>query len=747
MNEIKNRKEFIENFGFKVVPCGKDKKPYGKWDDATINPNIDTDCYACFAGGTQYKDGVFVVIDLDNHKAGVETGRDFWNRYFLNDETFLVRTPSGGEHLYFLATEEQVAELKNIKPTGTRIAEQVEMFWNGKHLNNAPFSKTDNGEYVIEKNLEFAPLPDRVIELFRQYNKPKNHPVSSLEKQGSIDEMERRVILNELVRLAEDGEFNDYDTWVGLMLAMRNSGFITDDAEQVSWGDEPSIKKIDSIWREPQNSNDNKIKLGSIIYRWVPRFTDKEWLFEKLEEVVISSCLNQFSFLHKIKLGTTTGILDLSGANKALVRDYKNTLACYQSKEYRTQYPKFERRTHKISWKEINGFDVWWKEAEALEGLKTSPYKPMGEIEENGYRYFNDWEDAPTKSGEGTPELFYDHLLNNVCDGNEITFNYLKHWIWDLIATPQHKNNIAVAITGKQGCGKSSVFKALGICFHSKYTATIDNTEQLIGKFDADWKSCALVAVEEACFAGDRKSGVWGKMKSLITDSETSIEKKNFDRYKKDSMLHFIITGNDVHIVPKEKGDRRYLVLECNDNKLKDVDFFKQLFYEMENGGAKKLIEEAQRHAEEARCFPFHNIPITTIGVENQRESADFVLQWLIDQIENYAESDDSIFKHLSNGEVAFWTKDVVAGMKENGNINKFEIVNLGRKLPSYFGMPSKQLKIDGKNHNGFRFSGFDEMKERISNNYFNGQNPFKENTIQGEEVKTELGEMLSSLK
>ncbi len=747
MEEIKDRKEFIKHFGFKVVPCGRDKKPYGKWDEATVNPNIETDCFACFAGGTHYQNGVIVVIDLDNHGGEKERGRVFWTKHLLDDVTFTVRTPSAGEHLYFLATEEQIALLKEIAPTGTRIAEQVEIFWNGKHLNNGAFSKTDVGEYRIEKCLDVAPLPQKVIDLFRKYNENKRKKVLYPTNKSTIDELEQKVILKELMNLADEGEFSDYDTWIELMLALRNSGFSIDDAIQISWDDEPTKRKIESIWGEPRNINDNEIKFGSLIYRWVPKFTDKEWLVGKIEEVVIEDNLQRFDFLKKVKFGASTGILDLSGANKVLPKDYKNTLACYQSKEYRTKYPNYKTGNKTITWKEMNGFDVWWKEAEALEGLKTFPYKPMGEIEENDYRYFNDWEEANTKSGEGTPELFYDHLLNNVCNGDENLFNYMKHWIWDLIANPQHKNNIAIAITGKQGCGKSTVFKVLELCFNPKYTSSIDNSQQLTDKFDANWKSSILVAVEEACFAGDRRSGVWGKMKSLITDDETSIERKNFDRFKVQSMLHFIITGNDTHIVPKEKGDRRYLVLECNDNRLQDVEYFSRLFDEMENGGANKLIEEAISHAEEAKNFPFLNIPITSIGVQNQRESADFVLQWLMEQIENYAEGDNKIFTLLKDDEIAIKTRDVAEGMKEDGYNKTFNSINIGKKLRSYFGMEPKQIKIDGKNHNGFRFSGFEMMKQKIRDNYFNGENPFSINTIMEEEVETPIEELLSDIE
>ena len=85
--------------------------------------------------------------------------------------------------------------------------------------------------------------------------------------------------------------------------------------------------------------------------------------------------------------------------------------------------------------------------------------------------------------------------------------------------------------------------------------------------------------------------------------------------------------------------------------------------------------------------------------------------------------------------------------MREDGNTNKFGSIALGRKLKEYFGIEPKQLKIDGKNHNGFRFSSFDEMKQRIRDNYFRGENPFSDKPIEAEEVETEIGEFLSLLE
>lgn len=748
MLKITTKKEFIDHFQFRVVRCSYDKKPYERWEDATINPNIETDCYACFAGGAPYKDGVIVVIDLDNHTGNDnENGKSFWDRWLLDRDTLTVSTPSGGEHLYFLATKEQIENLKEISPTGTRLADQVEIFWNGKHLNNGPFSKTIYGVYSLEKCMDLAPLPYKVVDLFQKYNERKIPLNKNQNRTLEISDLEAKLIVKELEGLAEEGEFEDYGTWTELMLAMRNAGFSVVDAQDVSWKDEKTEKKITQIWNE-SSKVENSIGLGSIIMRWVPDFADKKWRADKLEEMIIEETLKKFGFLKKIKLGATTGILDLSGANKMIVRDYKNTLACYQSKTHQVSYPQYYGQKKEIRWKDRNGFDVWWKEAEALEGLKTFPYKPMGEIEEGGYRYFNDWEEAEVKEGEGSPSIFYQHLLENICDADENTYNYLRFWIWDLIANPDHKNNIAVAITGKPGTGKSTVFKVLQMCFHPKYSATIDNTDQLMNRFDADWKNCILVAIEEACFAGDRKSGVWGKMKSLITDDEATIERKNHDRYKTNSMLHFIITGNNAHIVPKEKGDRRYLVLECNDKRLQDVDYFSKLFKEMENGGARKLIEDAHRHKDACRAFPFHKMPITTIGVQNVRESADFVLQWLMEQIETHTADDEGVFINLRGGDIALRTRDVAMRMREEGIMSKFDSITIGKKLRSYFGMEPRAIKIDGKNLNGYRFESIEEVKEKISHNYFGGENPFI--SIAKEEQKieeeTEIGALIGGL-
>jgi hypothetical protein len=742
MTTIKNKKDFIEHFNFKVVQTNNKKPIITDWrNKARYNPNINSKSYACLAGGTPYQDGFIVVIDLDNHENKQElSGIEYWDEAKLPIDTFTVKTPNNGKHLYFKASREQLNEIES-SGSGSSITQQIEMFWNDKHLVMGAFSEIDKGVYEIEKVLEVAPLPERVVSLYKETNIKEIN--KSIISGNYLNEWERKVLLRELKKLDLDGEFEDYDDWLVLMFALKNTGFSIEEAEKVSWDTPEAKKKIASLWSEKQYIG-NEVGLGSIIHRWVPKYTDKDWLFEQIEEAVIDYVKERYSHLLKIKIGKNIGIIDLNGVNKTIVRDYKNTFPIYQSKENRIKYPFYKNGVKGISWRDVNGFDIWWREADVIEGKKTIPNTPIGIVEVNGYRYFNDWEESLVKNGDGTPDVFKQHLLETVCDGNEISYNFLLHWIYDLLANPLHRNNIAVAITGNQGTGKSIVFEILSLCFHPKYVGRIETTEDIMNSFDAGWKNSILVGVEEACFAGERKKGIWGKLKGLITSPTTSIERKGIDKETLDNKLHFLITSNSPHIVPREKNDRRYLVLKTNDNHRNDTEYFKGMYENMKSGGAYKLLQEAREHAQEALEFNFVNIPQTEIGVDNMRFSSDFVLQWLIERIENFEGESDTFFHTLHNGDIAFRTKDISVFMRDDGLItNPYSSVSMGKHITAYLGRKPRSLKVKGKSSQGFRFSSIEELKQSINEINFSGENVF----IETEQEEIELIDEFSELK
>ncbi len=737
-----DRYEFLNQFKFRVVPCeAGTKKPIMKdWRaKATHEPGI-TGNYGVIAGGTPYGDGRIVVCDLDNHKEGKESGVDWWNRTIGEHDTFTVATPSGGLHLYFVADDGQMRGLEAFGSNANHFAEQAEIYYKDNHQMMGVGSRVNGREYQVVNDSEPMRLPDEVVRLYGERNRKKprqKNPESP--KESELSPYEKELMLSELERLSEEGEFDGYDDWILLLACLKNSGFSLEEARRVSWQDEKAQGSIEGKW-DSLTREGNVATYRTIVYRWIPDWDDEKWQADKREDSVIKECLERYPHLHKIKVGRTTGILDLSGSDKTAIRDYKNVFPCYSSKENRVSYPSYSNQRKRMFWKDVNAFDVWWKNSKPLEGRKTVPNRKMGVVEVNGLPYFNDWEEPELQEGEGTPALFWEHLREDVCDGDERCFTFLQHWVWDMLANPLHRNNIAVAVSGNPGCGKSVVFQCLSMCLNPKYVGKIESTQDLMDRFDCGWKDSILVAIEEACFAGERKSGVWAKLKGLITQHTTTLERKGVDREEIESKLHFLITSNDTHIVPKEKGDRRYFVLRCNDNHKNDTAYFSRMLKDFKAGGAKRLLQEAMEHSKEALEFNFCDIPETDIGNENMRDTADIVLQWLLNTIDDYTpEEPDDYMPEVSdescpivelNDGIAVLTNRLRETMNEERiGITGFSAVNFGKRLAEYFGKPSQQIKYRGRNFKGYRFSSIEEMKDAIRKTQFNGKDVFSSAT------------------
>ena len=439
-----------------------------------------------------------------------------------------------------------------------------------------------------------------------------------------------------ILRMAQDHEcLQSYDEWIAMMAAFKNSGFSVGDFKRISWQDPKTQKDIEYKW---DGIRREEATFGSIVFKIAPLWHNLSWRLGQLEDVAIDMVIHRFSHLHKVLVGKDVCVIDESTREKGVLRDKKNSYDCYRGKENKVFFPyEIDKEKKKIIYKKLDAFPIWFDNAQICQGIVCNPDKPFGEIEQDGELVFNDWEEAePTPLGKGTTEMFWQHIKENVCDGSEECFNYFQMWIYDLLANPLHRNGIAIAVSGDQGSGKSIIGNVLSLCLNKKYVATINNSGALQDRFDAAWKNAILVMMEEATFAGDRKSGVWSKMKSELTSPITTCERKGIDVQHIQNKLHFLITSNDEFIVPKTFSDRRYFVLRCNNNKRCDRKFFGSLMWNMENGGAYRLLQEAKEHRKEAMDFDYMNMPKTEIGAENMVESAPPLLRYLISRIEEY---------------------------------------------------------------------------------------------------------------
>ena len=731
------RKLYLQKFHFPVIQLvdgGKTPAQKGGFEGATDYPEITGNAGA-YAGGWKYEDGYIVVVDLDNHpEKGKVSGVDYWREQGLPTDTLTVKTPRDGFHLYFLASAEQLRKLEgNCSHNFDYCA--IDLFYSNRYYVCAPETVVNDKEYTITNWVEPAPFSDRVIDLYlleRERKRGKNleiakEPIEKQQKEVCLNIYEKELILKTIEE--EPGLIENYDDWLSMMAAFKNSGFDVEDFKRVSWDDAKTQRDIEYKW-DTLTARQNEATFGSIIYRVVPQWNDLEWRFDRLEDIAIEKAISMYPLLHKVLIGKDVCIIDESVRDKGTVRDYKNTYACYQDKGHRMEYPVLNRKEKRIGLQTMDSFPAWFKNAPLLEGRVCEPSFPFGEIECDGVRLFNDWEEPTLKNGRETTELFWQHIRENVCDGNEECFTYFQNWIYDLLANPLHRNGVAVAISGHQGCGKSIVGNILSMCFHPKYVSTLNNSGQLIDKFDAGWKNSILCMLEESTFAGDRKNGVWSKMKDLITSSETTIERKGVDVERIRNKLHFLITSNEDYVVPKQQGDRRYLVLHCNDNHRCDSEYFGNMVSQMENGGCRMLMKEAREHKEEALSFNYLNIPETDLGMDNLLETAPMPLRVLVSKIEEYRpENGDSDMPFADvGGEILVNASKLIDVLPKKDEY--LTPKRVGRWLSQWLGKQSEDRRIpypvEEKTMKCFVFEDINALKGNITQRYFGGIDVFK---------------------
>jgi hypothetical protein len=204
--------------------------------------------------------------------------------------------------------------------------------------------------------------------------------------------------------------------------------------------------------------------------------------------------------------------------------------------------------------------------------------------------YFNLWTGfAVQPNPNGSCDLFKQHLLDNVCDGNSIWFNWVFGWFADVFQHPAGKCGTSLALRGDEGVGKTIVGETFGHLLGLHYTQVAD-PRYVIGRFNAHLVRCLLFHCDEAFWAGDRVAE--GKVKDLISGNRHPIELKGFEVFWVPNYVRVFINGNADWLMPAGKGARRPAVLDVADTRKEDIKYFGAIKQQLEAGGYEKLLDE-----------------------------------------------------------------------------------------------------------------------------------------------------------
>jgi hypothetical protein len=143
-----------------------------------------------------------------------------------------------------------------------------------------------------------------------------------------------------------------------------------------------------------------------------------------------------------------------------------------------------------------------------------------------------------------------------------------------MIQKPEEKPGIMIVLLGGQGTGKGVYFSLLRAIW-SRTTLQVADIDQVIGKFNALLEQNYVVCMDEALFAGDRKS--MDRLKSTVTESVLQIEQKYQPSRVIDSVHRFFAASNHEHFGNVERDDRRFIFFRLSHQYQQNTTYFKEI--------------------------------------------------------------------------------------------------------------------------------------------------------------------------
>ncbi|MFG1238021.1 primase-helicase family protein [Xanthobacter autotrophicus DSM 597] len=243
--------------------------------------------------------------------------------------------------------------------------------------------------------------------------------------------------------------------------------------------------------------------------------------------------------------------------------------------------------------------------------------------------YLNLWRGfTVTPRAGGSYGIFRDHLLTNVCEGDEALFRWVFGWFAHLVQRPRERVGTALVMRGKMGTGKTKVGEVMGSLFQAHYFA-VDDPRYVTGQFNAHMASCLLLQAEEAVWAGDKAAE--GRLKGLVTSKFQMIEAKGIDPIRLDNFVRLLMTSNEDWVVPAGKDERRFCVLDVNPRCAQDTTYFREMDEELAAGGREALLHDLL--AFDLSQVDLRKIPRTGALLEQKLRSLDSVDSWWFERV------------------------------------------------------------------------------------------------------------------
>ena len=252
---------------------------------------------------------------------------------------------------------------------------------------------------------------------------------------------------------------------------------------------------------------------------------------------------------------------------------------------------------------------TWWLTHPQRRQYDTIVFAPGKEIS----GAYNLWGGFACEALPGDCSLFLEHIQQNICKDNKEYYEYLISWMARCAQQPDCPGEVAVVMRGEQGTGKGALAKHFGSLF-GRHFLQVSDPKHLVGAFNSHLRDCIVLMADEAFYAGDKKHE--SVLKSLVTESNLTIEAKGIDVVAAPNYTHIIMASNASWVVPAGSNERRFFVLDVSDKRMQDKKYFAAIQRQMDSGGREALLHMLLSH--DITNFEVRDFP-QTIALQDQK--------------------------------------------------------------------------------------------------------------------------------
>ena len=217
-------------------------------------------------------------------------------------------------------------------------------------------------------------------------------------------------------------------------------------------------------------------------------------------------------------------------------------------------------------------------------------------------------------------------LHDIICASDRTTFDYLLNYLAHALQKPEDKPGVMIVLMGGQGTGKGSFFELLTALW-PQTTLQVSAVEHVVGGFNAALERSYLVVMDEAFFAGDKKSS--DRLKSMITEPTITVEQKHQPRRTLESFHRFFAATNHDHFGRVDSDDRRFVFLRVSEGRKGDHAYWKGLHDALADSAVIAAVADALIKRD-ISGFNVRALPRTAAHMEQKlRSLSGFHRYWL----------------------------------------------------------------------------------------------------------------------